>query len=418
MFCQKYRLSTNILFYLLTATMLTSTSARAHIYFSGDAAIQPRLDVKTYQDKSVGAPTTQERFVDGYYLYRARINIKADVADHFYFQTQLSTNTLENWNKMGNDSPSYLASPKTHGSASTGPVDFQNLFIGYKKHKLSFNIGKLPLQGNLLLNTHYYPDHPLNLPYMIISNNAFTGAALSYANLKTFVSVDSITTPVYYEGPQPKDNVTVSDETSLGFNYKIEATKSLTFTPTTIVTLSSVDELEPQGTKGERQPFRLTAGMLMEQKISKTASMKLAGGYSFAQVSQNPDDFFREDHEKSNILVGHIGFSVKELGAGVFDTFAEFAQIKNYPWSTTEQRFQEAEFYSVAYLHAQYTVTLAKKDHRAVSIKPAFRYLLHNSAEDTNGYLRQTIKPGQKEKPNPYDWYNRIIGELTYSVKF
>ena len=156
----------------------------------------------------------------------------------------------------------------------------------------------------------------------------------------------------------------------------------------------------------------------MEQKISKTASMKLAGGYSFAQVSQNPDDFFREDHEKSNILVGHIGFSVKELGAGVFDTFAEFAQIKNYPWSTTEQRFQEAEFYSVAYLHAQYTVTLAEKDHRAVSIKPAFRYLLHNSAEDTNGYLRQTIKPGQKEKPNPYDWYNRIIGELTYSVKF
>ena len=329
MFCQKYRLSTNILFYLLTVTGLTGTSARAHISFYGDAAIQPRLDVKTYQDKSVGAPTTQERLVDGYYLYRARINIKADVADHFYFQTQLSTNTLENWNKMGNDSPSYLASSKTHGSASTGPVDFQNLFIGYKKHKLTFNIGKLPLQGNLLLNTHYYPDHPLNLPYIIISNNAFTGAALSYANLKTFVSVDSITTPVYYEGPKPKDNVTVSDQTSLGFNYKIEATKSLTFTPTTIVTLSSVDELEPQGTKGERQPFRLTVGMLMEQKIRKTASMKLAGGYSFAQVSQNPDDFFREDHEKSDILVGHIGFSVKELGAGVFDTFAEFAQIKN-----------------------------------------------------------------------------------------
>ena len=69
--------------------VISASSTTAHIYFSGDAGIQPRLDVKTYQDKSTGAPITQKRSIDGYYLYRARINIKADVADGFFFQTPI-----------------------------------------------------------------------------------------------------------------------------------------------------------------------------------------------------------------------------------------------------------------------------------------------------------------------------------------
>ena len=412
--------------------VVSVSSTTAHIYFSGDAGIQPRLDVKTYQDKSTGAPISQKRSIDGYYLYRARINIKADVADGFFFQTRLSTNTLDNWNKMGDNSR--LASTKSHGTSTSGPVDFLQLYIGYKKDKLGLDLGKLPMDHNILLDTHHYPDHPLDLPYLLIGNQSFTGMKLSYVNLETFAAIGTTTVPTYYEGQGIKlsseynssetqtesshqdehvnlPNATVNDQLTFGFNYKIQASKALTLTPTGIVTLSAVDEINQENRlRGVRSPARITTGLLMKQKISKKTRMNLAVGYSMGQVSQNADDFHTDQHQKSDVLVGHTGLTFRELGVGDFKVFAQYAQIRDYPWSNIENRFQVAEYYAVSYVHVQYTVTLAKKDHRMVTLKPTFRYLLHTSSDDEQGYVRHSEQT--------YDWYNRIKAELTYNVTF
>ena len=121
-------------------------------------------------------------------------------------------------------------------------------------------------------------------------------------------------------------------------------------------------------------------------------------------------DYLRDNHQKSDVLVGHVGTQIKELGVGTFKIFAQYAQIRGYPWSSTDNRFETSEYYAVSYLHAQYTVTLAQKDHRTVTVKPTFRYLLHTSSDDELGYIRDT--------ENTFDWYNRIKAELTYNVKF
>ena len=387
--------------------VISASSTTAHIYFSGDAGIQPRLDVKTYQDKSTGAPISQKRSIDGYYLYRARINIKADVADGFFFQTRLSTNTLDNWNKMGDNSR--LASTKSHGTSTSGPVDFLQLYIGYRKDKLGLDLGKLPMDHNILLDTHHYPDHPLDLPYLLIGNQSFTGTKFSYVNLETFAAIGTTTVPTYYEGQGI--NATVNDQLTFGFNYKIQASKALTLTPTGIVTLSAVDEINRQKQpRGLRSPARITTGLLMKQKIGKKTRMNLAVGYSMGQVSQNADVFHLDQHQKSNVLVGHTGLTLRELGVGDFKVFAQYAQIREYPWSNIENRFQAAKYYAVSYVHVQYTVTLAKKDHRMVTLKPTFRYLLHTSSGDERGYIRHSEQT--------FDWYNRIKAELTYNVTF
>ena len=387
--------------------LIFASKTAAHIYFSGDAAVRPRLDVKTYQDKSEKSAISQKRSIDGYYLYRARINIKADIADGFFFQTRLSTNSMANWNKMGDENR--LFSSKSHGTSSSGPVDFLQLYIGYKKNKLEFSLGKLPMSHNVLLDTHHYPDYPLDLPYLVIGNQSFTGTKLSYANLETFAAIGTTTVPTYYEGQGV--NATVNDQLTFGFNYKIQPNKTLALVPTGIVTLSAVDEVDRQNqSRGVRSPARITTGLLMEQKIGKRTKMDLAVGYSMAQVSQNADDFYLDNHQKSDVLVGHVGTQIKELGVGTFKIFAQYAQIRGYPWSSTDNRFETSEYYAVSYLHAQYTVTLAQKDHRTVTVKPTFRYLLHTSSDDELGYIRDT--------ENTFDWYNRIKAELTYNVKF
>ncbi len=387
--------------------LIFASKTAAHIYFSGDAAVRPRLDVKTYQDKSEESTSSQKRSIDGYYLYRARINIKADIADGFFFQTRLSTNSMANWNKMGDENR--LFSSKSHGASSSGPVDFLQLYIGYKKNKLEFSLGKLPMSHNVLLDTHHYPDYPLDLPYLVIGNQSFTGTKLSYANLETFAAIGTTTVPTYYEGQGV--NATVNDQLTFGFNYKIQPNKTLALVPTGIVTLSAVDEVDRQNqSRGVRSPARITTGLLMEQKIGKRTTMDLAVGYSMAQVSQNADDFYLDNHQKSDVLVGHVGTQIKELGVGTFKIFAQYAQIRGYPWSSTDNRFETSEYYAVSYLHAQYTVTLAQKDHRTVTVKPTFRYLLHTSSDDELGYIRDT--------ENTFDWYNRIKAELTYNVKF
>ena len=198
---------------------------------------------------------------------------------------------------------------------------------------------------------------------------------------------------------------------TFGFNFKIQASKALTLTPTGIVTLSAVDEINRQKQpRGLRSPARITTGLLMKQKIGKKTRMNLAVGYSMGQVSQNADVFHLDQHQKSNVLVGHTGLTLRELGVGDFKVFAQYAQIREYPWSNIENRFQSAKYYAVSYVHVQYTVTLAKKDHRMVTLKPTFRYLLHTSSDDERGYVRHSEQT--------FDWYNRIKAELTYNVTF
>ena len=57
----------------------------ADINISGDARIRPRLDIKD-SGGDYGASST-----DLYYLYRARLNINADIGDGWFFNAKLGS---------------------------------------------------------------------------------------------------------------------------------------------------------------------------------------------------------------------------------------------------------------------------------------------------------------------------------------
>ena len=69
------------------------------IWLSGDARIRPRLDIMDYGDKSS---------MDLYYLYRARLNIKADIGNGWFFNSQIGTNEVAGMTKMGDSGKTYL----------------------------------------------------------------------------------------------------------------------------------------------------------------------------------------------------------------------------------------------------------------------------------------------------------------------
>ena len=59
----------------------------SEIQFSGDARFRPRYDIKENGD---GSSTS-----DLYYMYRARLNMKADIGEGWFFNTQLGMLTLQ-----------------------------------------------------------------------------------------------------------------------------------------------------------------------------------------------------------------------------------------------------------------------------------------------------------------------------------
>ena len=68
----------------------------ADINISGDGRIRPRLDIIDYGNS--------ESSIDLYYLYRARLDINADIGGGWFFNTKLGTNykSLKVW--TNNDS--------------------------------------------------------------------------------------------------------------------------------------------------------------------------------------------------------------------------------------------------------------------------------------------------------------------------
>ena len=94
------------------------------IQFSGDARFRPRYDII---ENSHGSSTR-----DLYYLYRARLNMKADIGDGWFFNTKLGTLGVAGMTKKGtfDNEPGNINSYRP-------TVSFMELYFG---NKSSFDI--------------------------------------------------------------------------------------------------------------------------------------------------------------------------------------------------------------------------------------------------------------------------------------
>ena len=156
----------------------------ADINISGDARFRPR-----YQSEDDGTEFGTET-VDLYYMYRARLNLEADISENWFFNAQIGTPSKAGMTTMGED---YW--PSVGDNNSVRPfIAFTKLYFGYQGDKRGFWAGIVPIGNSSAFDLHFYPENLVDIPWTILNNNCTTGIA-GYENfsdykLDWFLSVD------------------------------------------------------------------------------------------------------------------------------------------------------------------------------------------------------------------------------------
>ena len=119
----------------------------AEINFSGDARVRPRLDIKDY--------STGNSSMDLYYLYRARLNVEADIGGGWFFEAKLGTNDVAGMVKMGEGSQ--FNNGMSNPNSFRPQVSFLNLYYGIKKENFGFWGGAFPIEHSPSLDIHFHP---------------------------------------------------------------------------------------------------------------------------------------------------------------------------------------------------------------------------------------------------------------------
>ena len=160
-------------------SIFSLTFIMADLHISGDARVRPRYDIKENTD---GSSTS-----DLYYLYRARLNMKADIGDGWFLNTKLGTNSVAGMTKMGTLSEeSYTFKPS---------ISFMEIYFGSMKDDWGFWAGAFPLKYNSGLDLHFHSDKLVDIPFALFNNSSTTGFAgyktLMDHKLNWFLSVDN-----------------------------------------------------------------------------------------------------------------------------------------------------------------------------------------------------------------------------------
>jgi len=149
--------------------ILFSVSLFAQMKVSGDFRVRPRYDIR-----DAGKYGNYQQ--DYYYMYRARINIRFDIGEGWFFKTQLGHNGFG-----GYDFTTYLSQnrriPIAVEGANRPSVHFMQLYYGKKTKNWGIIGGIIPIGSfsNPLYDAHYYPTLLLDVPYVLFSADAAFG---------------------------------------------------------------------------------------------------------------------------------------------------------------------------------------------------------------------------------------------------
>jgi hypothetical protein len=327
--------------------------ALAEITLTGDARVRPRIDTKTYGDYGTDN-------VNNYYMYRARINMKASLGDGWHFSTKLGTNDFAYWTgKFGSgDTPS----SSSLSSAGRGSLSFMELYFGLKRDNFGFAMGVLPLSGfkNPGLDLHFYPSKVVDIPWLIYNNNAYHGFSAYYkvgpGKLNALLSVDNNVTQT-----QTIDEVevTASDQMTLMLNYGVKFA-GISVNPWLMTTLAN---------EGESAPMTIGANF----KGPKLAGFTPAASYFM--TSQEVD-------ETSTYTGNIMRFNLSgKIGPGSLYFWYDIASVE----------WDGGDTHDYTYLWAHYKYVVFKSDKGEFSLKPTIR-IATDFVDDVKDYSRSKFE--------------------------
>ena len=346
------------------------------IWLSGDARIRPRLDIMDYGDKSS---------MDLYYLYRARLNIKADIGNGWFFNSQLGTNEAAGMTKMGDSGKTYLYIDKDDedGQLTDEELDtlyikkdypgkqhsirpqisFLNLYFGIKKENFGLWGGLIPLEHNPSLDIHYYSDLIIDIPWSRLNNNSIAGFSGYIYKLNWFLSVDQNK----QESSKKEDLSTKSmDSYSLGLDFSMEWNEIIeNITTRGIVSMGDLYESLP-----------MTGGLDLNFIQMFGINALFSYHYSTQFVNKN----VRYD-------ITHLRIKLdREIGPGKLTLWTDIA-------SRVDKKIENLESKTdYIYLWLDYDYNLLKANFGSVSIKPTIRMLNEKNIDSDYNNTRMKLE--------------------------
>jgi len=150
---------------LVFVMLITTVFAQAKI--TGDVRVRPRIDIK----KDASGELSNQQLI----LYWGRLNLDADIGGGYSFHTKLASNWVGHWaGYMG----SQEAFPNAAGLGNDRPtITFMELSMSKNAGNWGVSAGNLPLNGvaNHIVDLHYYPTSPVDIPWAIKHVQSFQG---------------------------------------------------------------------------------------------------------------------------------------------------------------------------------------------------------------------------------------------------
>ncbi|MBU2492880.1 MAG: hypothetical protein KJ571_09675 [Bacteroidetes bacterium] len=159
--------------------ILSADLIYAQIQISGDARFRPRMDL---DDRSEAGGTNKSDF---YYMYRIRLNLKADIGDGYFLSTKLGHNGIAYYGKMatGLNADVFGAYGKDYReNGKRMSVDFMELYGGRTTPDFGFKIGLFGVNSfnNIVYDVHYLPSLMIDIPFFIFNTDALYGASVYF----------------------------------------------------------------------------------------------------------------------------------------------------------------------------------------------------------------------------------------------
>ncbi len=368
--------------------ILLVSGAYAEVTLSGDARLRPRFDVQDYGEYG----TKSEDF---YYLYRARLMIKANIGDGYFFNTRLGHNGGTYWiGKFGTGTlPSSLSNP----SAGRGSVDFMELYFGHEGQKFGWSGGIIPLPHNPMLDIHYYPSIILDKAWDNYNNSASHGFDLNYKLAGNTLDLKMLVDNNDGKKVVDENFVSQSDTT---ISYIISQDSGVIVLDTTITMTSSGDsDTKDQYTLYLTYPvsffgFKMTPHFLMTladkgrpAPITYGAEFALpkVAGFKLSAFTGLTNQFVSDSTTGITAYNGWIARikMVGKLGPGVL--------VAWYDQATTTPDLAGAADSKFSFLWLSYTYTLHKSDWGALVFAPTYR-LYSNKIEGSRDYTRAKVE--------------------------
>ena len=334
-------------------SIFSLTFIMADLHISGDARVRPRYDIKENGD---GSSTS-----DLYYLYRARLNMKADIGDGWFLKTKLGTNSVAGMTKMGTLSEeSYTLKPS---------ISFMEIYFGSMKDDWGFWAGAFPLKYNPALDLHFYSDKLVDIPFMLFNNSSITGfsgyRSLMGHKLNWFLSVDNnvIEKEVFADECEDPDGDGTCDDIEDCDNFTLGMDAFLTFGSVSVTPrfLTSFG-----GQEDDIFPMTYGADLLLPKIAGFSSSLSY---YLTTKGKDSDDGHYEGDHMRISLS--------GPMNKGKLKFFFDLAHKDND---------------QVSYIWLSYTHNLYKGDFGQVSISPTFRLQTGKGAgtEDFDGDYSRT----------------------------